>query len=183
MKEVIFGSSPLPIRLLFDLKVDGFPSYLGNKVSMMGGILLIALAVFGLSWLFGFGKPERFVKFIIWLVFGPVLLSLLYSEWLSFFFEFPFIAKAGFLVAIPFLLLFALKLFFPNSTQIRSITDFIWNLLVFLLTFPFRLFWRSSKQISERERNRIRLQRYRPVVGGRAPLRNKRYRDLNRWRN
>ena len=120
---------------------------------MIGGILLIALVVFGLSWLFGFGKPERFVKFIVWLLFGPVLLGLLYSEWLGFYFDLPLIAKAILLIAIPFLLLFALRLFFPNSPQIRSITDFIWSLLVFLLTFPVRLFWRSGRQISDREQS------------------------------
>lgn len=150
---------------------------------MIGGILLLALGVFGLSWLFGFGKPERFVKFIVWLLVGPVLLGLLYSEWLSFYFDLPIIAKAVLLIAIPFLLLFALRLFFPNSPQIRSICDFLWNLLVFLLTFPIRLFWRSGRRISDGERNRIRLQRYRPTVGGRPPLRNDRERALNRWHN
>lgn len=150
---------------------------------MISGILLIALVVFGLSWLFGFGKPERFVKFIVWLLFGPVLLGLLYTEWLSFYFDMPLMAKAVLLIAIPFLLLFALRLFFPNSPQIRTITDFIWSLLVFLLTFPARLFWRSGRQISDRESNRIRLQRYRPAVGGRPPLRNDRERDVNQRHN
>ena len=96
---------------------------------MIGGILLIALVVFGLSWLFGFGKPERFVKFIIWLIFGPLLLGLLYGEWRGFYFDLPLVAKAALLIAIPFILLCALRLFFPNSPQIRSICDFIWNLL------------------------------------------------------
>ena len=96
---------------------------------MLGGILLIALAVFGLSWLFGFGKPDRLVKFIIWLIFGPLLLGLLYSEWLSFYLDLPLVAKAVLLIASPFVLLFALRLFFPNAPQIRSICDFIWNLL------------------------------------------------------
>jgi hypothetical protein len=139
---------------------------------MIGGTLLIALVVFGLSWLFGFGRPERLVKFIVWLIFGPLLLSLLYNEWAVFASNLPWPARVALLVAVPFIVLFALRTLLPNSSAIRTIIDFIWDLLTFALTFPLRVFWRSTRQIADRERNRIRLQRIRPTVGGRPPLRN-----------
>lgn len=150
---------------------------------MVAGILLIGLVAFGLSWLFGFGKPERLVKFIVWLIFGPVLLGVFYSEWSNFFSSLPFFGQIAFLIIIPFILLLALHMFFPNSSLIRGIVDFIWNMLVFLLSFPVRLLWRSGKHISNTERNRIRLQRYRPSVGGRPPLRNDRETDVARRHN
>jgi hypothetical protein len=56
---------------------------------MITGILLIAMVVLGLSWMFGFGKPERLVKFSIWLTLGPLLLGLFYGEALAFYSDLP----------------------------------------------------------------------------------------------
>lgn len=150
---------------------------------MIGGTLLIALVIFGLSWLFGFGKPDRLVKFIIWLIFGPLLLGLFYNEWFSFSSDLPWLARIGLIIGVPFFALFALRMLLPNSRAIRIVIDFIWDLLIFLLTFPFRIVWRSSRQIADRERNRIRWQRIRPTVGGRPPLRNPERRNTNARHN
>jgi hypothetical protein len=149
---------------------------------MFGGVLLLALVVFGLSWLFGFGKPERFVKFIVWLIFGPVLLGLLYSEWLSFYSDATFLVKVIIWVGVLFVILLSLRFLFPSSPYFRRMSETIWDFVVFFLTFPFRLIWRSGRQVSEGERNRARLQRYRPAVGGRPPLRNDLEGRLNRRR-
>jgi hypothetical protein len=139
---------------------------------MVAGILLLGLAIFGLCWLFGFGKPERLVKFVVWLTFGPILLGVFFGEWSSFYSGLPWYAQVMFLTALPFAILFGFRLFFPQSTLIRGTIDFAWSFLVFWVTFPIRLIWRSGRHVSERERNRTRLQRYRPAVGGRPPLRN-----------
>lgn len=137
---------------------------------MIGGILLIALVIFGLSWLFGFGKPERLIKFIVWLVFGPLLLGLFYSEWYAYYSELSWFGQVAIIVAIPFLLLLALRSLFPQSKLVAATTGVIWDILVFSLTFPFRLVWRSGRQIANKEGNRIKLARYRPAIGGRPPL-------------
>ena len=146
---------------------------------MLGGVLLLALVAFGLSWLFGFGRPERFVKFVVWLVFGPLLLGLLYSEWLGFYSDAPILIRLIVWVGLPFVILLSLRFLFPNSPYFRRASEVIWDFFVFFLTFPLRLIWRSGRQISERERHRMRLERYRPAVGGRPPLRNDREGRLN----
>lgn len=146
---------------------------------MIGGTLLLALVVFGLSWLFGFGKPARLVKFIIWLTFGPLLLGLFYNEWLSFHSGLPLLGQIALVIAIPFFLLFALRVLLPGVRGVSITIDILWSLLIFLLTFPARLVWRSGRHITDRERNRIRLQRNRPIVGGRPPLRNELRRRVN----
>ena len=51
---------------------------------MIGGILLLGIAVFGLMVLFGKGKPENYYKFLIWLIFAPVLLAIGYNHALWF---------------------------------------------------------------------------------------------------
>lgn len=137
---------------------------------MITGILLLSLMIFALSWLFGLGKPERLLKLIVWLIFGPLLLALLYNEWLSFFSGLPLAGQIALVIAVPFFLLFALTVMFPGSRGVSITVDVLWNFLIFLLTFPARLLWRSGRQIADRERNRIRLQRNLPIVGGRPPL-------------
>ncbi len=137
---------------------------------MISGILLLSLVVFGLSWLFGLGRPDRLVKFIICLIFGPLLIGLFYNEWLNFYSELPLIGQIMIVVGVPFFLLFALRVLFPSSHGVSAATGVLWSLVVFVLSFPARLLWRSGVQIADRERNRVRLQRHRPAVGGRPPL-------------
>lgn len=137
---------------------------------MIGGILLIALTIVGLSWLFGYGRPDRFIKFIIWMIFGPLLLGLLYNEWLQFYSSLSPAVQVGSLLLVIPLVLFLARLLLPATPFTRAINEFIWDGVVFVITFPFRLVWRCCKQFASRERNRIRLQRYRPAVGGRPPL-------------
>lgn len=150
---------------------------------MITGILLLALVIFGLSWLFGFGRPDRLVKFIIWLLLGPLLLGLFYNEWLNFYLELPLIGQVIIIVAVPFFLLFALRVLFPASSGVSATTNVLWDLVVFIFTFPARLVWRSGRHITDKERNRIRLQRNRPEVGRQPPLaqnhRNRIYRGDN----
>lgn len=147
---------------------------------MLAGILLISLVAVGLCWMFGFGRPERLVKFLAWLTFGPLLLGLFVNEWTSYYYEQSWFVRIALLAAVPFLILFLIRFLFSDSRFVKAATDYVWELLIFGMTFPVRLLWRSGLQISEREGNRIRLQRYRPVIGGRPPFRNDRDLDLPR---
>jgi hypothetical protein len=43
--------------------------------AMLGALLLLAIVVFGLLIMFGRAEPDRYYKFLIFLIIGPILLS------------------------------------------------------------------------------------------------------------
>lgn len=148
---------------------------------MIGGLLLVGLAILGLCWLFGFGKPERLLKFVIWVIAGPLILGLLYNEWLCFYVDLPFLGQAALIVVVPFLILFSLRVLFPGSKVVSTITAVTWDLLIFALTFPLSLVLRSGRQFAARESSRIHLQKNRPVVGGRPPSQKRASNENREW--
>lgn len=137
---------------------------------MLGGIILLLLVFGGLGIMFGYTEPKRIVQYLIWLIVGPVLIGIALNEWFGFYSSLSWVAKLLFIVALPFILLLILRTILPKSALVRSITDVLWNALVFAFTFPFRLLFRSGRLISQRERTRIRLAANQTVVGRRPPL-------------
>lgn len=149
---------------------------------MIGGILLLGIAIFGLLVLFGKGKPENYYKFLIWLIFAPVLLAIGYNHALWFWFGLPLSMQILSILLIPFFVSAILKLMFPKAKWLQDLQKVLFQTLIYVMTFPFRFLWRAGQFFFQRERRTQRLNPYRPVVGGRPPLQNER-RQTNQRKN
>lgn len=135
----------------------------------------MGIVVFGLMVLFGKGKLEDYFKFLIWLVFAPVLLAIGYNHALWFWMGLPlWIQVLGFLLG-PFFVSAMLRLMFPKAKWLQVLQTAVFHGLIYTAAFPFRFLWRTGQFFFERERRPPqRLNPYRPVVGGRPPLQNDR---------
>lgn len=142
-------------------------------------MLLLAFIIVGFCTMFGYLKSDSIYKVLIWLIVGPLLLWFIYNEWTQFYAHLPWWWQVVSLILLPFVLLALLRFFLPKSAWITRLQQAIFDALVFCLTFPIRLVWRAGRQIIDRERHRIRLQRHRPAVGGRPPLRTPERRNIN----
>lgn len=147
---------------------------------MISGILLLAIAIFGLLILFGRGKPENYYKFLIWLIFAPLLLVIGYNHALLFWIELPWWIQIFSILLMPFFVAASLRILFPKAKWIGSLQTVIFQTLVYTVTFPFRLFWRGGQFFLQRERHPQRLNPNRPVVGGAPPLQNERRKETQR---
>lgn len=141
---------------------------------MIGGILLLGIAVFGLMVLFGQGKPENYYKFLIWLIFAPLLLAIGYSHALWFWFGLPLWMQLLSVLLVPFFVSAILRLMLPKAKWLQGLQTAVFQTLIYAVTFPFRFVWRAGQFFFQRERRAQRLNPYRPVVGGRPPLQNER---------
>ena len=137
---------------------------------MIGGILLIILALFGISIIFGKAKLEQFYKFVLFLIFAPLLLAVGVNHVLWLWSGLPFWMQALGILLLPFLLLSVLHAIFPKSSLVHLITDWLWDVLMFFLTFPIRLLYRGGRLIVQRERRPQRLAPHQTVVGRQPPL-------------
>lgn len=141
---------------------------------MAGEILLIAIAVFGISVLFGQGKPENYYKFLLWLIIAPLLLAIGFNHALWLWFQSPLWMQILSILLVPFFVSALLRLLFPKAKWLQGLQTVIFQTLIYVAVFPFRFVWRAVRFFSQRERRTQRLNPYRPVVGGRPPLRNER---------
>jgi len=141
---------------------------------MIGGILLLAITVFGLMVLFGKGKPENYYKFLIWLIFAPILLAIGYNHALWFWLGLPLGMQILSILLVPFLAAAIFRLMFPKAKWLQALQTAVFQTLIYAATFPLRFVWRAGRFIFQRERQTQRLNPYRPVVGGRPPLQNER---------
>lgn len=139
---------------------------------MIGGILLLGIAIFGLMVLFGKGKPEHYYKFLIWLVFAPLLLAIGYNHALWFWTGLPLWMQVLSVLLAPFFVSALLNLMFPKTKWLQALQTAVFQGLIYLVTFPFRFLWRAARFFFQRERQAARLNPYRPVVGARPPLQN-----------
>lgn len=139
---------------------------------MIGAIILLGIAIFGLSVLFGKNKPDQLYQFLIWLIFAPILLAIGYNHALWFWFDLPLWLQILSILLIPFMISVILKLIFPKAKWIQSLQTTIFQTLIYSATFPFRFLWRSAQFLLQRERRPQRLNPIRPVVGARPPLQN-----------
>lgn len=141
---------------------------------MIGGVLLLGIAVFGLMVLFGSGKPENYYKFLIWLIIAPLLLAIGYNHALWFFLQLPPLIQVLSFLLVPFFISALLRLLFPKAKWLQGLQTVVFQTLIYVAVFPFRFVWRAGQFFSQRERRTQRLNPHRPVVGGRPPLRNER---------
>lgn len=137
---------------------------------MIGAILLLGLMIFALQVLFGRRDAGTIYSFLILLIVGPILLSIGISHSVWFWEGLPVWAQVVSVILLPFLLFAILRRLLPKSPAIDAAQGAIFDTLVYAITFPFRLIWRSGRLVHDRERRRGRLNPYRPVVGGRPPL-------------
>lgn len=141
---------------------------------MIGGILLLAIAVFGIRILFGQGKPESYYKFLIWLIFAPVLLAIGYHHALWFWLGLPLLMQVLCILLIPFIFSAILKLMFPKAKWLQDLQSVLFQSLIYIVTFPLRFLWRAGQFFFQRERPPQRLNPHRSVIGARPPLQNER---------
>ena len=139
---------------------------------MILGILLLAVSVFGLSVLFGTGKVENYYKFLIWLIFAPLLLAIGYNHVVWFWFWLPLWLRILSILLVPFFVSAILRFMFPKARWLHEAQTVIFQTLIYAATFPLRFLWRAGRFFFQRERRTQRLIPNRPVVGGRPPLRN-----------
>lgn len=149
-------------------------------VYMIGGILLLAIAVFGLMVLFGKGQVENYFQFLIWLIFAPVLLAIGYNHAFWFWYGLPVWIQILSILLIPFFVSASLRILFPKAKWIQSLQTAIFQTLIYAVTFPFRLFWRGGQFFFQRERRTQRLNPYRSVIGGGPPLQNERHEETHK---
>lgn len=138
---------------------------------MIGGILLLAIAVFGLQILFGRGEPANYVKFLVWLIFAPIIAAIGYSHVLWAWNDLPLGVQVATLAVLPFVVLVILRIAFPRAAFLVRLRTWLFEALIMILTFPFRLVIRAGRLVLQRERRRVPLDRHRPAVGGRPPVR------------
>lgn len=137
---------------------------------MIGGLLLLAIAVFGVMVLFGKARPEQLFKFAIILIFAPVLLAVGYNHVLWFWLDLPLRTRALSLLLVPFFVSALLRLMFPKAKWLEGLQVVVFQTLIYLVTFPIRFLWRAGRFVFRRERRTARLNPHRPVVGGRPPF-------------
>lgn len=137
---------------------------------MIGSILFLAILIFGIQILFGAGKVENYYKFLVWLIFAPILLAVGYNHALWFWYSLPFWVQVVSILLIPFFAAALLRQMFPKAVWLRSLQTFVFDFLIYLAAFPFRFLFRATKFVFGRERQRTQLNPYRAVVGSRPPL-------------
>lgn len=141
---------------------------------MIGGILLLAITIYGISVLFGQGKVENYYKFLIWLITAPLLLAIGYNHALWFWLQLPQWMQILSFLLVPFFVSSLLRLAFPKAKWLQGLQTVVFQTLIYVVTFPLRFIWRAGRFFSQQERRTQRLNPYRPVVGGRPPVRNER---------
>ena len=145
-------------------------------MTIIGAILLLGLVVFGLQVLFGRQDAGKIYTFLILLIIGPILLSIGMSHSVWFWEGLPLWAQIIVILILPFLLMAVIRRFLPKSAALDRAQGVAFDTLVYIVTFPVRLIWRSGQFILRRERRPAQLNPRRPVVGGRPPLVNYRER-------
>lgn len=145
-------------------------------MTVIGAILLLGLMIFGLQVLFGRQDASKIYPFLILLIVGPILLSIGLSHSIWFWEGLPLWAQVITFLILPFLLMAVIRRFLPKSAALDRAQGVAFDTLVYIVTFPVRLLWRSGQLILRRERRPARLNPRRPVVGGRPPLVNYRER-------
>jgi FlaA1/EpsC-like NDP-sugar epimerase len=141
---------------------------------MAGEVLLIAIAVFGISILFGQGEVEKYYKFLIWLIIAPLLLAIGCNHAVWFFLQLPLWMRILSILLVPFFVSALLRLLFPKAKWLQGLQTVVFQTLIFAVTFPLRFVWRAGQFFFRRESRTQKLNPYRPVVGGRPPLENQR---------
>ena len=137
---------------------------------MASAILMLGIAIFGLLMIFGRADVNRFYKLVIFLITGPILLGIALSHIEWFWGGLPAWGRIAAILATPFLFAAVLKSLFPGNPFIGRTLTVLFDALVYIVTFPVRLLWRSGRYVARREGHQLRLDQRRSVVGGRPPI-------------
>ena len=108
---------------------------------MVGGILFLAIVIFGLLVLFGHGKIENYLRFLILLIFAPLLLAIGYNHALWFWYGLPLWLQILSILLVPFLISAILKFAFPKAKWLQDLQTVVFsNLDLCRKLFRFALF-------------------------------------------
>lgn len=141
---------------------------------MVGGILLLAIVIFSISVLFGKGKIETYFVFAVLLIVAPLLLFIGFNHSLWFWLHLPLWMQTLSLLLIPFSVSALLRVLFPKAKWLQGLQTVIFQTLVYAVTFPFRFLWRAGMFLLQRERQTVRLDPLRSVIGKKPPIINER---------
>ncbi|MGI8467325.1 MAG: hypothetical protein ACR2N3_02625 [Pyrinomonadaceae bacterium] len=141
---------------------------------MVGEILLLAIAILGISILSGKGKAENYYKFLIWLILAPILSAIGFNYVSRFWYGLPLWMQVLCFLLVPFIFSALLRLICPKTKWLQGLQTVIFQTLIYVVTFPLRFLWRLSRFFLQQERRAQKLNPYRPVVGGRPPIQNER---------
>jgi len=137
---------------------------------MIGSLLLLSIVVFGLRILFGQGKIENYLNFLMWLIFAPVLLAIGYNHVLWFWFGLSIWIKVLCFLVAPFLVSAVLHVMLPKAKWLQTLEATVFRFSLSLAAFPFRFLWRIGRLVLEAERPAVKLDPHRPAVGNAPPL-------------
>jgi hypothetical protein len=136
----------------------------------MGGVLLLAICVFGLLVLFGKADSNRFYKFLIFLIVAPILVSIGISHLAWFWDGSSITTKILLILALPIIVLTLPRMFLPKAWGVDGLLGGLFQAAVSIISFPLRLVWRVAAYVFGHERRSVPLDRYRPAVGTRPPV-------------
>lgn len=133
----------------------------------------MAIAIFGLNVLFGKGKIEDYFKFVVWLIFAPVLLAvgINHVEW--FWLGLPLWAQVLTVLFAPFFIMAVLHHLFPKAKWLRGLFEAVFQSLIYFITFPVRFVWRAGEFFLQKERRISQLDSRRAAVGSKPPLKDR----------
>lgn len=136
----------------------------------MGALLLLAVCIFGVLVLFGKGDTDRYYKFLIFLIVGPILASIALSHVEWYWDDLSLSTKGAILLLTPFLIAALARGLLPRSLGLDKGIEAVFSAAVTLISFPIRLLWRVVSFVFVRERHSVPLDRYQPTIGTRPPM-------------
>ena len=136
----------------------------------MGSILILIVALVGLSFIFGGFKAERLTRLLIWLVLAPVVICFFSGVIANAYSQLSPYQQIVVLALLPFAILIIIRSLFSGSRFVKQIVDALIATFAFLLTLPFRILWRSVRLVAERERHPVQLSPTPVVVGRRRQM-------------
>jgi hypothetical protein len=122
----------------------------------MNAFTLVIYLGLALGIMFGLVKPQRFGRFIVGLIVGPVLTGVAYSVGRDVLLSFP-TAQRGAIIVIAFIpvTLLLLRLVLPKDIWAGVVSGFIHDGLKLVFTLPFKLV-RSGFRLASRRAIRYR---------------------------
>lgn len=137
---------------------------------MIGQLLLLGIAIFGILVMFGRADIKRILWLIPVLIFGPILLSTASSHLVVFWDSLSPFWKFVTSVSLAFVLPTAVRTFFPRMRWPDAFLDVLGRAATWVVAFPFRILYRAGLLIFDRERRPQRLVAHRRTVGGAPPF-------------
>ncbi len=141
---------------------------------MIGGILLLSIAVFAIAVMFGKADPKRVVWLVAILIFGPIVLLIGRDQFAWLWSSSSIATKIVMVILFLFIARAGIRSVLPNTKWVDALIEITFRSAVSVIAFPFRLCFRIGQLIFDRERRPRRLDPYRPAVGSAPPLERRR---------